>query len=347
MKVKSGGLLLNSSNPFAKIGTIMTYQQIMDYAINRLQKMSFKLRPRLKAIRVARFKESERITYLSELISSKLLDIVRYYPSIDHLHPFYIELADILIGINKLKQALGAVNGAAKAIIGLGIKYSMAAKHASTPSEAAKIRRAAMGRIASVLRKTNDKILLLIEAKTVLSKLPSIDPFIPTIVCAGSPNVGKSTLVRKISTAEPEVAFYPFTTRSIIVGHTKIGDKRIQIVDTPGILDRPPSNRNLVEKQAVVALKYLANIIIQLIDPSETCGFPIDEQINLYHEIRRTFPTIPLIPVLNKVDIASKKQINYVVELIPEIKFHIIAESGKGIDELMKYALEQVTIVSE
>ncbi len=338
---------MNSTNPFARIGTIMTYEQIMDYAIGRLRKMNFKLRPRLKAIRVARFKEYERITYLSELISSKLFDIVKYYPSLDHLHPFYIELADILIGLDKLKQALGAVNGAAKAIIGLGNKYGKSVKYAKTPAEAAKIRRAALGRMASVLRKTNDKILLLIEAKTILSKLPSIDPLVPTIVCSGSPNVGKSTLVRQISTAEPEIAFYPFTTKSIIVGHTIVNDKRIQIVDTPGILDRPPNDRNVVEKQAVVALKYLANVIIHIIDPSETCGFPIDDQINLYNEIRRTFPTIPIIPILNKIDLASDIQITRIKEKIPEIKFEIIAEKGYGVNELMKYALDQVQIVSE
>lgn len=338
---------MDSTNPFARIGTIMTYEQIMDYAIGRLRKMNFKLRPRLKAIRVARFKESERITYLSELVSSKLLDIVKYYPSIDHLHPFYIELADVLIGIDKLKQALGAVNGAAKAIIGLGNKYSRAVKYAKSPAEAAQIRRAALGRIASVLKKTNDKILLLIEAKTILSRLPSIDPFVPTIVCSGSPNVGKSTLVRQISSAEPEVAFYPFTTKSIIVGHTVVNDRKIQIVDTPGILDRPPSKRNVVEKQAVVALKYLANVIIHIIDPSETCGFPINDQINLYNEIKRTFPTIPIIPVLNKIDLASASQISSIKEKIPEIKFEIIAEKGQGVPELMKFALDQVQVISE
>jgi len=44
-----------------------------------------------------------------------------------------------------------------------------------------------------------------------------------TVVVAGYPNVGKSSFIRLVSTAEPEIAAYPFTTKGVIVGHRDLG----------------------------------------------------------------------------------------------------------------------------
>ena len=46
----------------------------------------------------------------------------------------------------------------------------------------------------------------------------------PTLVLVGAPNVGKSTLVRALSTGAPEVGNYAFTTRGVSLGHVYEGD---------------------------------------------------------------------------------------------------------------------------
>jgi len=278
-------------------------------------------------------------------VKTKLTQAVEEFPSIDRLHPFYLELTGILIGVDKLKQSLGAVHNCIPPIDEITDKHIMALKLTNDFRQMKKTRSAAKGRISSILRATAPNLDFIIEAKKVLSQLPGIAPNIPSIVCAGFPNVGKSTLVKMVSTAEPEIAYYPFTTRKLIIGHLKVGNQNVQIVDTPGILDRPMSERNEIELQAVAALKYLANVIIFMIDPSETCGWTFNQQLNLLTEVRRMFPLNPLLVALNKVDITPDGQLEIARARLPNA-YEIVAINQIGIDQLLQDALEEVDLKS-
>lgn len=50
------------------------------------------------------------------------------------------------------------------------------------------------------------------------------------VALVGAPNVGKSSLVRALSSGLPEVCDYPFTTRSVKMGHFFIGGVRHQVI---------------------------------------------------------------------------------------------------------------------
>ena len=65
-------------------------------------------------------------------------------------------------------------------------------------------------------------------------------PALPCVQVAlvGAPNVGKSSLVQVLSSGLPEVCDYPFTTRTIKMGHFYVEGRRHQITDTPGLLNR-------------------------------------------------------------------------------------------------------------
>ncbi|HEC86420.1 MAG TPA: GTPase, partial [Thermoplasmatales archaeon] len=125
-------------------------------------------------------------------------------------------------------------------------------------------------------------------------------------------------------------ASYPFTTQSIYVGHReeKINHNIIQyqLIDTPGLLDRPLEKRNKIEKQAIAALAHLADLIIFILDPTEHCGYSMEEQRNLLNRVRRMFSSVPLIVVENKADIIKRKS--------PHIK--ISCTTGDGIQNLLK-----------
>jgi len=232
-----------------------------------------------------------------------------------------------------MKQALGALNWAYGILAQLEREYSNKIKR--NPSEkASSIQREAYGRIASVINKIEKDLDFLDFAKASLRNMPTIDFDATTIVIAGFPNVGKSTLLRQITGADPQVANYPFTTKGIQIGHTERHWKNIQIIDTPGLLDRPVLEMNDIELNAIVALEHLADAILFIFDASETCGFHLENQFNLLEQIEKIFSEIPVIYLFNKMDLIEDKE--YLKEYISNEDncIFISAIEGEGIDKI-------------
>jgi nucleolar GTP-binding protein len=121
-------------------------------------------------------------------------------------------------------------------------------------------------------------------------------------VVAGYPNVGKSSFVNAVTNATNETAAYPFTTRGVDLGHFERDHVRYQLVDTPGLLDRPADERNDVESQAVSALTHLADAVLVIVDPSGYAGYPIDVQLELRDALDAEFD-VPVLTVANKADL--------------------------------------------
>lgn len=135
-----------------------------------------------------------------------------------------------------------------------------------------------------------------------MSRLPSIDPNTRTILVCGYPNVGKSSFMNKVTRADVEVQPYAFTTKSIYVGHTDYKYLRWQVLDTPGILDRPLEERNTIEMQSITAMAHLRAVVLYIVDASEQCGYTIKQQAELFHSIKPLFANKPLVIAVNKVD---------------------------------------------
>ena len=334
---------LRRLNPFANIPSIMTAEEIVEFAHNRSVKISMKSSLRMAKLERTRIREITRLQEFSKHIKMKISEAVVEFPSIERLHPFYVELSEILVGNDKLKQSLGAVYKCIPPIDDITDKHLQAIKLAGEFRQMKKSRSAAKGRIASIIKATAKNLDFIIEAKKALSRLPGISPNSPTIVCAGFPNVGKSTLVKAVSTAEPEIAYYPFTTRKVIIGHLRVDNHSVQIVDTPGILDRPMAERNEIEREAIAALKYLAHVVIFMVDPSEACGWTFDQQLNLLAEVRKMFPMNPILIAINKVDLTQPDKLAIAREKLPE-SHEIIAIEGIGVEKLMRDAVEEVDL---
>ena len=94
------------------------------------------------------------------------------------------------------------------------------------------------------------------------------------------------------------------------------------------MLDRPFSERNNIEKQAIAAFTHLADIIIFMFDPSETCGYSLKNQKNLLNQMKKLFKESSFIVVENKSDVKktnsknlkiSCKDQNSIYQLIEQI----------------------------
>jgi GTP1/Obg family GTP-binding protein len=52
-----------------------------------------------------------------------------------------------------------------------------------------------------------------------------------------------------------------------------------QVIDTPGVLDRPLEERNTIEMQSITALAHLRACVMYVVDISEQCGYSIKQQV--------------------------------------------------------------------
>lgn len=163
-----------------------------------------------------------------------------------------------------------------------------------------KLRKEAYGRYISVLKRIEDNMEFLNSAREKLKQLPEVKSCY-TIVIAGMPNVGKSTVLHDLTGAEPEVQSYPFTTKGINIGYFEYRHNEIQVIDTPGLLDRKFEDRNEMELKAILSLRHLAYLIVFVLDPSETCGYSLEEQLNLLEDVKSM--EIPMIVSQNKSDL--------------------------------------------
>ena len=299
-----------------------TRQEIVDKAFAKAKKVSVKRgKDWQKKIEIA------KVSTACTIASSSLTKIVKRFPSLNNLSPFYAELCDILVGNDMLRKNLGALQWAEGRIAQLRKEYTIKMKKSGTNTETLQARRQCYARLNSVLKQIEPNLAFLAEAREKIKQLPMVEEDLFTVVIAGFPNVGKSFILKRLTGADPDIQPYPFTTKGINVGYMPHRHLKIQFIDTPGLLDRPLAKRNQIERLAINALKNLSNLVLFVIDSSEMCGYPIDDQMSLLGEIRGIFSEV--IVINNKCDLARSDEF-----------LNVSAQEGEGVEELKRIIKE-------
>ena len=164
----------------------------------------------------------------------------------------------------------------------------------------------------------------------------------------GFPNVGKSTLISRISAARPKVADYPFTTLQPNLGVVAVGDvpgeRSFVVADIPGLIEGAHSGAGL----GTQFLRHIerTTLLAHMVDVSDDSGRP--DPVKDVEVITRELKSFggkldekPTILVASKIDVANKEKLDKLKKYAKKQKmdlYPISAVTGKGIEEL-KFAM--------
>jgi len=295
---------------FKEIQTIPPAKQLVDIVLSRTQrKTPTVVHPGFKITRIRAF-YMRKVKYCQTTYGEKFGKILEDFPKIDDIHPFYADLCNVLYDRDHFKLALGQVNASKKIIDNVAKDYVKMMKFADSLYKCKMLKRAALGRMCTVVKKLAGSLSYLEEVRQHLGRLPAINPATRTLILTGYPNVGKSSFMNIVTNANVDVQPYAFSTKSLFIGHLDHNYVRWQVIDTPGILDHPLEDRNTIEMTAITALAHLPAAVLFFVDISEMCGYPLPAQVALYHSIKPLFRNRPLLIILNKTDLRKMSDLS-------------------------------------
>lgn len=274
----------------------------LDVAFSRARERTLTAKEKKVKDRIAKkkFIEISRLETVEGSLTSKLTAILKSYPSIDTLPDFYLELLKVTLDYPYLKKSLGAVNWAIKSIKRFTNEYVVKIRKTPDIPNITKMRTQYYGRVSSVMKQIRKELGFLEEARKTMRSFPTIKTSMFTVAICGFPNVGKTTLLSRMSGSTPEIKDYAFTTKRINVGY--IQDEKIQLLDTPGTLNR--QKMNYIEKQADLAMKHCSHAYVYVFDLTEP--YPLKDQVKLYRLLKKD--KAEMIVYISKTDICEDKE---------------------------------------
>lgn len=288
---------------FKNIKSIHSAAELVDIVLSKTQrKTPTEVHPKYQIMRIREF-YMRKIKFAASCFEEKLQEILVTFPKLNDIHPFFADLLNVLYDKDHYKIALGQVNITKSIIERLAKDYVKMLKFADAMYRCKQLKIAALGRMCTAVKKLKASLDFLEEIRKHLRRLPGIDPFAPSVLLFGFPNVGKSSFINKITKANVEISAMPFSTQNLFVGHTEHHNVTIQVIDSPGVLNRALEQRNTIEMQSITALAHLKTMVIFIVDVSETCGYALKEQFKLFEDLKPLFIKKPAILALNKVDL--------------------------------------------
>jgi GTPase len=164
----------------------------------------------------------------------------------------------------------------------------------------------------------------------------------------GYPNVGKSTLISRISSARPKIADYPFTTLEPNLGVVAVGDAKTEVsfvvADIPGLIEGAHTGAGL----GTQFLRHIerTRLLVHLVDVSDASGRPdvakdVEVILGELGSFGAHLDEKPMIMAASKIDAVNKEKLADLKRYCKKHKlklYEISAVTGKGI-EALKYAM--------
>ncbi|HLE07164.1 MAG TPA: GTPase [archaeon] len=327
-------------NPFKSLRPIdkeRFLDEVFSSAARAVEKETFEIDEKMSrykrgfsaAAEIAKQKEGLRIKTCGTEAAARLKALSQAVPDVSKLPPLYREIVLVFASEADLERAAYRLSWASKRIEGMKMLFLQKVSRTKHTQDSRNVRKEFFGRVADFTRKCANEFEMISYLWKSLKNLPDLKEE-KTFAIAGLPNVGKTSLLKALTGSAPEIQPYPFTTKGLMVGYANFGFEEVQFIDTPGLLDRPSQKRNTIELQSIAVLKTISDFVIYIFDLSETCGYTLERQKNLFEEVKKTFKK-PIIAVANKSDIVGGKTLEDLG--IDAVK--ISCENGEGVQNMI------------
>ncbi len=174
------------------------------------------------------------------------------------------------------------------------------------------------------------------EARDVLLELK----LIADVGLIGKPNAGKSTLLSRLSKANPKIASYPFTTKYPNLGLVQVDlDNRFVVADIPGLIEGAHQGVGLGHE----FLRHVerTRVLIHLVEPEPMDQTdPLDNYRSIRDELRLYNPELALRPeliVVTKCELPTAQDaFAQLTQALDRPVRQISAVTGAGLKELIR-----------
>jgi GTPase len=167
----------------------------------------------------------------------------------------------------------------------------------------------------------------------------------------GYPNVGKSTLISRISAARPKIADYPFTTLEPNLGVVVAGDRKkdeisFVVADIPGLIEGAHTGAGL----GIQFLRHIerTRLLVHVVDVSDSSGRPdvakdVEVILGELENFGAGLEKKPTLMAASKIDAANPEKLKKLKQWVKRRKlelYPISAVTGEGIEKL-KFAMAE------
>lgn len=339
--------ILDTVGAFQKLPMVMPSVDILSSALRKARRIS----PTKGIANAAKREKNKGAKQLDALMKELTVPLRTYkesFPNKRHLHPYERSLIELTLGDGNYEEVLGKVDSLRKKLVSVGKEHASLCAKSTTKREAEERLVEGTRKLEEIFHSDGKAVDELMQIAKTLRAMPVVDLEMPTLCLVGAPNVGKSSLVRLLSTGKPEICNYPFTTRGILMGHIALSFRNFQVTDTPGILRRCDDDRNNLEKLTLAVLSHLPTAVLFVHDLTGECGTSPSDQFLIYQEIKERFNTHLWFDVVSKCDLLQESPVHYITEDIeadhPELQkyrkmgpqgaLHVSVKSKVGINEL-------------
>ena len=269
---------------FQKIAPPVRGKELLDIAFRKAREKGKLKKLKGNWLQIIRQKESLKLDIMKDNIVSKLQKVLDDFPKYEELGNFYNKLMDLTLDKKRYSNSLGGVDWGIKQIRKFHKGYVSKIVKCKDRTEIKELSKQCYGRVSSIVKHLDKGLQYLEECRKIMKTYPDVKEMF-TICLYGFPNVGKTTLLNKLTGTKAEVAVYSFTTKTINAGYFSVNGKKVQVLDVPGTLAREEKMNN-VELQAELVKNELADVIVYVFDLSGQNRFAVEEQVKLFETLK-------------------------------------------------------------